>query len=84
MLNHPEKSAMKLSLKPTGSLRALPIVSHTLHSFARAENTMSTEQTHFIDWDRYRTELQRLYLTEDRTLDETANYMYQFHGLSAT
>jgi hypothetical protein len=47
------------------------------------KETMSAQQESRIDWGRHRTELQSLYLTEDRTLEDIVTYMKETHDLCA-
>lgn len=47
------------------------------------KKTMSAQQESRIDWDRHRTELHSLYLTEDRTLEDIVTHMKEAHDLCA-
>jgi hypothetical protein len=47
------------------------------------EKTMPAQQESRIDWDRHRTVLHSLYLTEDRTLEDIVTHMKEVHDLCA-
>jgi len=50
----------------------------------RASAAMERRQKTGVDWDKYRDEVISLYVTQNKTMEETCDHLGRVHGIRPT